>query len=186
MFTTYLNTLGLSFDHFLQRNVKSNITKSHRFKHGMLATFLASFSDVLPLFLQQILYRERFRTCHNCPPCLNQTFLPIYFVFLPHACGFCMASGHTLYNFLCILIKTRIIENWLLSKALDRLIVLFENENIYLLLIFSPCKQLDCNSITETGFSGYFSLIYLGLDTKSRIFLGFLRNKKIFRNFGDF
>lgn len=81
---------------------------------------LASFSDVLPLFLQQILFRERFRTCHNCPCCLNQTFLPIYFVFLPHACGFCMASGHTLYNFLCILIKTRIIENWLLSKALDR------------------------------------------------------------------
>lgn len=120
MFSTYLNTLGLSFDHFLQRNVKSNITKSHRFKHGMLATFLASFSDVLPLFLQQILFRERFRTCHNCPCCLNQTFLPIYFVFLPHACGFCMASGHTLYNFLCILIKTRIIENWLLSKALDR------------------------------------------------------------------
>ena len=53
------------------------------------------------------------------------------------------------YNFHSTLIKTRIIENWLPSKALDKLIVLFEKENIYFCTDFLAAQ-------TETDFSGCF------------------------------
>lgn len=59
----------------------------------------------------------------------TETFLPI--LFWLHLLAALVWPRAMQYNFHSMLIKTRIIENWLLSQALDKLIVLFQKENIY-------------------------------------------------------